>query len=64
MVELHPELACSIVNDLPVGIAIIDTDGRGVCGDLVLSESLCAIQGISLGVAPIGQLRWVDVLGQ
>ena len=40
MIELHPELARSIVNDLPAGIAVVDADGRVVWGNAVLSELL------------------------
>ena len=49
MIELHPELARSIVNDLPVGIAVIDTDGRVVWGNLVLSELLQRDPGDIIG---------------
>jgi PAS domain-containing protein len=49
MIELHPELARSIVNDLPVGIAVIDTDGRVVWGNLVLSELLQRDSGDIIG---------------
>ena len=40
MIELHPELARTIVNDLPAGIAVIDDAGRVVWGNIALSELL------------------------
>jgi len=40
MIELHPELARSIVEDLPAGIAVIDVNGRVVWGNAVLGELL------------------------
>ena len=40
MIELHPELARTIVNDLPAGIAVIDNAGRVVWGNIALSELL------------------------
>lgn len=40
MIELHPELARSIVNDLPAGIAVVDADGRVVWANVALSELL------------------------
>ncbi len=40
MIELHPELARSIVNDLPAGIAVVDADGRVVWGNDVLCRLL------------------------
>jgi PAS fold/Diguanylate cyclase, GGDEF domain len=38
MIELHPELARSIVDGLPAGIAVIDADGHVVWANRVLSE--------------------------
>jgi len=40
MIELHPELARSIVNGLPIGVAVIDPNGRVVWGNAVLSDLL------------------------
>lgn len=38
MIELHPELARSIVDDLPTGIAVVDTKGRVMWVNAKLSE--------------------------
>jgi GGDEF domain-containing protein len=49
MIELHPELARSIVNELPAGIAVIDADGRVVWGNVVLSKLLKRDPGDIIG---------------
>ncbi|MFT4564831.1 MAG: GGDEF domain-containing protein [Gammaproteobacteria bacterium] len=40
MIELHPELARSIVDELPAGVAVLDLDGRVIWGNAVLGELL------------------------
>jgi len=40
MIELHPELARSIVEGLPTGIAVVDSKGRVVWGNAELCELL------------------------
>jgi len=40
MIELHPELARSIVDSLPTAVAVIDVDGRVVWGNAELCELL------------------------
>lgn len=40
MIELHPELARSIVHGLPVGVAVVDPNGRVVWANAVLSDLL------------------------
>jgi GGDEF domain-containing protein len=40
MIELHPELARSIVDKLPGAVAVFDVDGRVVWGNAELSELL------------------------
>lgn len=40
MIELHPELARSIVENLPGAVAVIDVNGRVVWGNAELSELL------------------------
>jgi GGDEF domain-containing protein len=57
MIELHPELARSIVEELPIGIAVLDLDGRVIWGNAVLGELLqrelidiigCSAESLSL----------------
>jgi GGDEF domain-containing protein len=57
MIELHPELARSIVDELPAGVAVLDLDGRVIWGNAVLGELLqrelvdiigCSAESLSL----------------
>ena len=49
MIELHPELARSIVDDLPAGIAVVDHEDRVVWGNGALSELLRRDAGDIIG---------------